>query len=389
MMFRRRFGQLSSGGEMRGSLALWCDPRGNAIEGHQPGIEVHFNIWRDLSDGIDVLDVGFKFDDPRTIQRLYFYLPAHLEKNSIEDLSKVLNDSKTLSAVFNDTLLCNPIVSATFEAKKEGTGRTVFHVCSINIESDVGVQHILEADGSKGTIILFEDNFFLSMNKLGDYYFRFRIRLKAELANLFSENHMPKDRIFHSAFSKTDIVELRLNERRNFGQVLRRQYPKMISPIIRAVHYVLICEIDTELTRSHADFHKMRRLEPNLWDNYINHIGHAYPEKMVIYHWKSISDAFGGIDDFLALAIFNKTSLNPMIAVAGILLVFGAAGSSIQSLLTSILTYITSSCLSNALVQTLVLILLFLAFLLLYKLIVGGRVATGKNPAGDSAKKRK
>ena len=87
---------------MLGSLAIWCEPVTSPAKGHGPRLELHFNMWKDLPSADDVLDIGFLFDDVRTIRKLHFYVPASVPLESIVDLSRVLHDDKTLSAVFDE-----------------------------------------------------------------------------------------------------------------------------------------------------------------------------------------------------------------------------------------------------------------------------------------------
>src|SRR5262245_16775315 len=102
---------------MRGSLAVWWDAR-NAYD---PNVQLHFNLWKDLPrKAPDVLDVGFLIQNPSAIQQLYFYIPGRVSIEDVRDLSKVLNDNKTLSAVFNELLSVGRWSAIDFEAMTDG-----------------------------------------------------------------------------------------------------------------------------------------------------------------------------------------------------------------------------------------------------------------------------
>ena len=85
---------------MRGSLAVWCEASPSA----SPELVLHFNLWRDLPGSPDVLDVGFQFQHAHSFAKLHFFIPAKVVLEDISDLSEVLEDDFTLSAVFNETL---------------------------------------------------------------------------------------------------------------------------------------------------------------------------------------------------------------------------------------------------------------------------------------------
>jgi hypothetical protein len=188
---------------------------------------------------------------------------------------------------------------------------------------------VVENSGLQGTVITFKSEFFDSLTGIGDHYIRFRIPLRGALSKVFTNPSEMADTVFPSSFARTDIVEFRLNEKRNFGEALKREYPSMRTPAITTIHYFLVRNIGTELVTSHANFRKMRRLEPHLWDGYLAQLGKISAEDMVIYHWRA-NDAEEPIKDFIALAIFRRLLSNIYGYVAAIL-VFGAMGSSIQA----------------------------------------------------------
>ena len=68
---------------------------------------MHFNVWRDLPQPAeDALDIGFLFNDPRTFERLLLYIPGEVMRAHLQDLSSVLEDNTTLSAVSQVGIPC-------------------------------------------------------------------------------------------------------------------------------------------------------------------------------------------------------------------------------------------------------------------------------------------
>jgi len=315
---------------MRGSLALWCDTVDDEVQGHTPQLELHFNMWLDLKDEKNVLDIGILFKEARPLRRVYLYFPAKIKLEQIEDLSSNLEDSTTLSAVFNDMLTVGRGSQDRFEAKR--SGQIAFHVARLDLKDDIMCETIQETNEGEGTVLLFQEHFLAKLSNLGDHYIRFRIPLVGDIASLFTSKFDPHDRMFLSAFYRTDVVEFRVNERRNIGAGLRARYPNMQMPTISAIHYFLVRDLATELVRSHADFRKMRRLEPLLWNNYLAALGKKDPEKMVIYHWRAGGESTPA-DDFIAFALFRVAKPNPLLYLVAIILL-GAGGSATQLLST-------------------------------------------------------
>jgi hypothetical protein len=312
---------------VRGSLAVWCEA---SHQSAQPQLDLHFNLWRDLPGSPDVLDVGFKFQHAHSFKGLHFFIPAVVALSDIQDLSSVLEHEPTLSAVFNDTLTVGTSDCESFNAMHGS--KIEYRIARINFDKHLSLKEVAEPMGS-GTVITLNDALFQNMPEHGNHYVRMRVTLSGNLARVFSDDFDPHDRIFLSGFFRTDVVEFRVNERRNFGQALRSLYPDMYMPVIGAIHYFLVRSIAAELVTSHADFRKVRRLEPLLWERYLQGLGSVSAEKMVIYHWRAGVEK--PVEDFIALAWFRAPRQNLILYLCAILLL-GAAGSTTQALLTKV-----------------------------------------------------
>jgi hypothetical protein len=118
---------------------------------------MHFNVWRDLPQPAeDALDIGFLFNDPRTFKRLFLYIPGEVMRAHLQDLSSVLEDNTTLSAVFNDTLSVGSTDPNSFQIIKDGLVDS--HVARIDFDDParVNLTNFDEGKGFKGTVICFE-----------------------------------------------------------------------------------------------------------------------------------------------------------------------------------------------------------------------------------------
>jgi hypothetical protein len=366
---------------MSRSLAIWYDSSQPVVEDHSAQIELHFNIWKDLPAG-DALDIGVLLKESRTIEQFYIYIPAKIPAGNLRDLAPLLLDQTTLSAVFNDLLVVGAETPHSI-AVNRGTA-TAFHITKLDLNSDVDIGFIDEGTHT-GTIVTIKRHVFKRMHEVGHHYFRLRLDLRGELSSLFQSDDIPTDHMFLSSFYRTEIIEFRINERRNYSTKLREQFPTMAAPTIDGLHYFLVRKTSADLVRAHADFRKMRRLEQDLWIPYLKDLGdpNPSPESMIIYHWRELGTS-REIDSYIALAIFRKARANLYVYVLMIILL-GATGSAVQAVLSATLVAL-APCISNWGAQIATLTLLALGIWLAY---IGRRrlglidVAKGKGK-GDS-----
>jgi hypothetical protein len=109
-----------------------------------------------------------------------------------------------------------------------------------------------------------------------------------------------------------------------------------------SIHYFLMREISFDLIDAHTPFHKMRRLEEELWRHYLRgkppgsqsawrfrkFLAMPRSKPILIYHWKMIADPKSPIEDFIALASFREPINNLWLYAIAIGLV-GALGNAV------------------------------------------------------------
>jgi hypothetical protein len=374
---------------MRGSIAIWHDTFANDAEGYAPRVEVHINIWRNTDRGkrgyFDLFDIGFRFEELRSLRTLSISLPFVIQKEEhVSDLFEAMHDAPTLSAIFNETLAAGGMQDGgrTFAASHTETGRVQFYVASCPTEERQ--LSIIGNGNDSGSVITLSDEFFERLRKrVGDHYFRLRIKVPIGMKNGFVSANGPKDSAFLSTISTNEIVEFRLNERRNFSTAIRERLQASDCGLIdiSAVHYFLIRDMSVEMTQSHAGFRKMRRLEPEMWERYLQNCPGFHPEKMIIYHWSSFApSAAATVESFTALATFRAYYTGSLWLYGLVIVVLGAMGSALQGFIVGGLavggagwsygcsTQNAASCeasLSNALLLSL--LTLFLVTLVLFR----------------------
>lgn len=322
---------------MRGSLAIWSEEASDQPVEKRAAVELHFNMWCDLPGGIDQLDIGLRFKGNVRPKTLHMFIPGSLDESQIVDLSTVLKDPKTLSAVFNELLSVGPNVDFGFEVLDEKKN-LYFTILQLE-KTDLLSTKVADGKNVAGTIISFQKAALDKLSGDHDYYFRMRIPLSGKLRHLFSNESVPSESLFSHSFFRTKVVEFRVNEKRNYGDALRRLYPDIQSPRVEAIHFLLVRNIEAELARSHADFNKMRRLEPGLWRGYLDGLTPASAEKMIIYHWRARDDtkssgkAPKNQEDFIALCSFRQPRGNVLWFIIAVILI-GTMGNAVEAFLT-------------------------------------------------------
>lgn len=321
---------------MRGSIAVWYDAEGDDAQGYAPRVEVHINIWKgSRSKGAgrcDLLDIGFRFSELRLLSTLSISLPFVVEQSAVTDLFEVMNDNSTLSAIFNESLVASDQKDdgRFFPALNEG-GKVAFNIfrCA---PPDISLSTI--GDGTEsGTVIQLQSALFERMRaRIGDQYIRLRIRVPIGTPGGFISEVEPEETPFLSTILTNEIVEFRLNERRNFSPDLRSKLSGKRDLIdISAVHYFLIREMTVEMTQSHTGFRKMRRLEPRIWDRYLEDEPQIDASNMIIYHWSNVASGGSSVESFTALATFRAYHANKLWIYALVIVALGSMGSAVQA----------------------------------------------------------
>lgn len=324
---------------MRGSIAIWHDTFSSDADGYAPRAEVHINIWRNdkrQNDNFDLFDIGFRFKELRALRSLSISFPFEVSSGDVIDLFDVMHDTSTLSAIFNDTLSHGSMMDGgeRFVAYHKESRRGQFFVWRCSNEDRR--LSIVNEGNARGTIITIGDKLFDRIRPIvGDHYFRLRIKVPARINNGFVSSNDPKDSAFLSTISSSEIVEFRLNERRNFSRDVRDKLEAKDCDIldITALHYFLIRDMGVEMTRSHTNIKKMRRLEPEMWDRYLAGCSGFNPEKMIIYHWAAFAEStHSAVESFTALATFRAYYTGSLWFYGTVLVALGAMGSAAQGL---------------------------------------------------------
>jgi hypothetical protein len=174
---------------MDGSLAIWCDTVTKRVVGLEPRLDLHLNLWLELGKGIpNALDVGLLLKESRQIESLNIYFPVEVLLADVHDLSEVLRNDSTLSAVFNSSLYVGDQRRGNFDVRNTNH-QVEFRIARFDHNDDVEVENLGD---KQGTIIKFTKRLFDNINKYeGHHYIRFRLTLGGKLKYLFQDSSRP------------------------------------------------------------------------------------------------------------------------------------------------------------------------------------------------------
>ncbi|MBC2689795.1 hypothetical protein [Pseudomonas kielensis] len=325
---------------MAKSLAFWLE----GIKGAKPDIDLHVNYWllhQNTDRELSYLDIGVKFQGLHDVRgkdkgSINIYFPFKVNKEnyypnlgelvcSRTDLIQTIFNSRHKSTVNSS----NTSVDIEFESEKEGVLR-VFTQISCSPEN--GGVRIVDTD--EGSTLLFPLKLFNTTRKVATNfgseseslpgYIRFRIKLNSNETKVISQSYKHTDSIILSRLESTEIVDFRLNEVRDLPGII--QSKDLIGAGIKNIHFFLIREVDSEYKQAHANFHRCRLLEKELWNEYLSLDlkENMAPKQMLIYHWKESGkkleiasrkkkpapkEAYASIEKFTAFAKFSKITV--------------------------------------------------------------------------------
>lgn len=257
--------------------------------------ELHTNYWKiPLKHGKyeRFVDLGIYINDvARDVSTISFYLPFKITKSDISDLGNKLKDSNLLCTLFNGEYSIQNIANSPsyYSVKSRNDDHRTFWLyilgdnnfeikevspigCLVNVKIlslpkiDVGIR---PADNEKP--------------KKRNLYFRFRIR---NIPNncFFYEESISND-FLQSAFSKTEMIDFRVNE-------IREIDPKALEYITKdknfvmfnKIHFYFVGSSEEEQIVGASDYNDCRILNQEKWNPYIDES--VTTRHLMAYHWK-------------------------------------------------------------------------------------------------------
>lgn len=270
------------------SLQIWYDGSEEAE------LQLDINVWRlkNIWERKIYLDFGVKILLPNKVKRIYIYFPFDIKKDNIIDLGKKLENVFLLNGIFNENYTIQTQTKNIYV--KDDTGNIIFSIYELDIKKDV----VLETNFS-GTVISFE----VKGEKYPKYY-RFRI-MTDNYGTLF-EKYKPNNSFFESAFTETEMIDFRINEKRNQDAGLMETIEENKRFIIDEINFFVMSPIQDDVESDGINLVYKRQLEMgNFWKNYLE-CGY---KRMSVYKSKN---TFGKsrIDDFNCFCKINFRKSN-------------------------------------------------------------------------------
>lgn len=328
----------------------------------RPKAELHFNLWRDLTEGLHFLDVGIRLSDVDDLRAFYLYVPAPLQRDQVQDLGSVLKLGQTLNAVFNSVIKLDEQGDNYFTTTENNKPHLTIHQTR---EDDIILEPFEALELQSGAQLLFSEELCRRIrNRCASdparaAYVRIRLQLTGRSHELFTNEIRLGERMVENTLTRQELTEFRFNEKRSYPQSIA-ELASDRSFVVTAIHYFLIRDFKHQLTNQHEPSRKVRRLERGMWQHYLAAGADpeavkpalAITERMLIYHWRKMltkEEIAGGksIDSFLAFASFRQAVPNLMIYALAVVflgalgsLLATAAGAVMSSALVSLSVYL-------------------------------------------------
>ncbi len=312
-------------------IGIWCTHTTHAHQNMQSNeLECHFNLW--MLNSISprhpgqldcFLDIGVMLSHAEELSYMNIFIPGQFDKSNIRDLGLAFKDKAELvSAVFNEDYgVLARAKEKTLEVQR-ADGAPLFDIYMLDLENDVSIGS--EFSGSTIRIRIPEH-----LKNKKHYY---RIRLKCAFVDQIGYIYTPPaSSILEGAFFQTELVDFRLNEKRNLPSSLLEAIRQNGEVRFTKTHFFLMREASDDYIFSHKP-PGGRQLEKDIWNVYVGE-GYSF-EQITAYHWKES----GLHDSFSVFAKFRSfhSGLRTILIAVVVIILLGVIGGFIGNLLYSL-----------------------------------------------------
>ena len=252
------------------------------------------------------LDIGLMIQNATNISNINIFIPKPVAISDIEDLGITFRESSDLvSTLFNEDYRVSSHANEKIVEVLNVDRMPVFYIYILDLENDVLIENAY--GGSTIRISIPKD---LASEK--HYY---RIRLKNPYVDSISRIYTPPNSVLESAFSQTELIDFRLNEKRNLNSSLLERMRLEGEVSFNKTHLFLMREASDDYVYSHKLPSGSRQLEVDLWKSYI---GDDYSfDKIIAYHWKETNTH----NNFSAFVKFRYIRCNPLTIATFIIII--------------------------------------------------------------------
>lgn len=247
-------------------------------------LDVDINLWRLNSPKHRAyFDIGLLIRDIAPVNKVYIYFPFDFEHGNIVDLSEKLKTPEMVQGVFNEDYFVKADTKETIVLNSNGER---FRICFLDNKSeDIKVEKKYD-----GTLVSFDVRKNEEDKSHRKSYYRFRIKdLKSKKFFPFIEHYKPKNSFFESAFIETEMIDVRINEKRNQNRNLIddikkvKQYTRFV--LTKVNFFVITSENDDVMSDGINMIYKRQLETGNFWTDYLEN---SKCKKMSVYKSNSV-----------------------------------------------------------------------------------------------------
>ena len=240
------------------SIQIWYE---SALD-DSVDLELDINLWRlDNQNNTAYFDLGLKIHDSLKVARAYVYFPFVFDSSQITDLGDRLKDLDIVKGVFNEEYSVH-LDRKHIVVQDTNTAEEKFRIYRMD-SRDLKVEN--DFNGVKGTVVSFAVS---DGNNNHTLYYRFRIKVDELLP--FIEHYQPKNSFFESAFIETEMIDVRINEKRNQDDNLIEHIAQNKRFILRDVHFFVMTSLKDDVVSDGKNLVYKRQLEMGgFWKDYL------------------------------------------------------------------------------------------------------------------------
>lgn len=319
-------------------------------------VELHMNYLKTVKHSLNrfrkgynrCLDIGIMVMPPvKEIEAIYIYFPFQIKIEDVMDLGNAIKDPSLFCTLFNDDFSITNVVEHPLfsEVRPKSDNRQGFWLYTLGKNT-----YSLQDGIKKGSLLKIEikelpseDNFVkineekeIKKQKGPGLYFRLRIN-NIRKSDFYFEEKVTND-IFQSAFSKAEMLDLRVNEIREFDKnVIDDLKKNRFFVTFTKFHFFFIGSSENEQVLGDTNYSDCRLLDSEKWGSYSEDLNNK-DKKYLAYHWcKKAKDneCFPTCKVFLR-TIYSSINIKKAIEYCLIVIFLGFLGSALCSLLQSL-----------------------------------------------------
>lgn len=266
--------------------------------------EMHINLWSKMqckNESNTFLDMGIKINNYSKLAYLNLVCPFKLENDNIIDLAPHMKIKKNANLIFNNE--CEIETSGNYtiihdnEIRENGKQDILVYPLNQSMDKMFDIKEInennykLQINFNKFKKYINDETIQSNINnlkKIDTIYIRFRIK-SSNLEEMIISKIVPKNTYFESVFTTTQIVDFKINKKRNIDEnvLVNSIINKEILIRFRKIHFLLMEPANNDVLDISNDMTDCRKLESRVWNDYLELDNkNNCTDNILVYHWK-------------------------------------------------------------------------------------------------------